>query len=92
MPRIIITEPDKAPQPYRLKLDRAITKIGRAQDCDIILTDGSSSSHHCDIKRVPEGFIIEDSGSTNGIKHKGNKLSVIHLEDGKIIQKSFFPR
>jgi len=86
MPRVIITEPDKAPQPYRLKLNRIVTKIGRAQDNDIILSDGSSSSHHCKIKRVEGGFILADSGSTNGIKHEDCKYSIIDLKDGETVQ------
>lgn len=86
MPRIIITEPDKTPQPYRLKLNRIVTKIGRAQDNDIILSDGSSSSHHCKIKRVEGGFILADSGSTNGIKHEDCKYSIIDLKDGETVQ------
>lgn len=86
MPRIIITEPDTAPQPYRLEIDRIVTKIGRAQDNDVILSDGSSSSYHCKIKRVEGGFILADSDSTNGIKFKGTRYTVIDLKDGQIVQ------
>jgi len=86
MPKITITEPDKTPQPYRLKLDRSVTKIGRAQDNDVIISDGSASSRHCEIKRVEGGFILADSGSTNGIKYRDIKYSVIDLTDGLTIQ------
>jgi len=86
MPRIIITEPGSTPQPYRLKIDRSITKIGRASDNDVIISEPSASSHHCEIKRVEGGFILKDNGSTNGIKEKDVKYSVIDLQDGKTVQ------
>ncbi len=86
MPRIIIKEPDQKPQPYRLKINRIVTKIGRAKDNDILITDGSSSTYHCKIKRVEGGFILVDSDSTNGIKAKGTRYSVIDLKDGETVQ------
>ncbi len=81
MPRIIITEPGKSPQPYRLKVDRAETKIGRGSDNDILIEAGSASTHHCVMKRVSGGFILEDLGSTNGIKVNDALFRVIDLED-----------
>lgn len=86
MPRIIITEPGKTPQPYRLKTDRIVTKIGRASDNDIIITAGSASTYHCKIKRVEGGFILVDNNSTNGIKHEDTSYSIIDLEDGMTVQ------
>lgn len=82
MPRIIISEPGKSPQPYRLKLTREETKIGRGADNDIIIEAGSASTHHCAMKRVSGGFILEDLQSTNGIKIEGTRFDVIDLVDG----------
>tara|TARA_B110000879_G_scaffold48569_1_gene68499 strand:+ start:40560 stop:41240 length:681 start_codon:yes stop_codon:yes gene_type:complete len=86
MPRIIITEPGKTPQPYRLKTDRIITKIGRGEDNDIIITTGSASTYHCKMKRIEGGFILADNNSTNGIKHGNTQYSVIDLADGITVQ------
>ncbi|MFT5632904.1 MAG: putative component of type VI protein secretion system [Rubritalea sp.] len=86
MPRIIITEPGKTPQPYRLKTDRIITKIGRGEDNDIIITTGSASTYHCKMKRIEGGFILADNNSTNGIKHENTQYSIIDLEDGITVQ------
>ncbi len=68
MPRIQISEPGKTPQPYKVKLDRETIKIGRAANNDVLLTDPSTSSNHCVIRRVEGGFILEDNKSTNGVK------------------------
>lgn len=85
MPRIIISEPGKTPQPYRLKTDRELTTIGRGSDNDIILVTGSASTHHCEMKRVEGGFILIDTKSTNGIKLEDSRYSVIDLEDGMTV-------
>lgn len=82
MPRLIISEPGKSPQPYRLNLVREFTKIGRGADNDIQTSAGSTSTHHCVMKRVAGGFILEDLQSTNGIKHEGARFTIIDLSDG----------
>jgi len=86
MPRIIISEPGKTPQPYRLKTDRIVTKIGRGSDNDVIITTGSASTYHCKMKRIEGGFVLADNNSTNGIKHEDTQYSVIDLEDGMTVQ------
>ncbi len=55
MPRILITVPEKAPQPYRFPVDREFIAIGRAENNDIIIDSGSVSSEHCKIQRVEGG-------------------------------------
>lgn len=86
MPRIIISEPGKTPQPYRLKTDRIVTKIGRGSDNDIIITAGSASTYHCKMKRVEGGFILADNNSTNGIKHEDSQYAIIDLVNGMTVQ------
>ena len=86
MPRIIITEPGKSPQPYRLKVDRSETKIGRGSDNDILIEAGSASTHHCVMKRGSGGFILQDLGSTNGIKVSDTLFRIIDLEDGMFVK------
>ncbi len=86
MPRIIITEPDKTPQPYRLKADRIATKIGRGSDNDVVISAPSASTYHCKMRRVEGGFTLEDNNSTNGIKYQDTRYSIIDLKDGMIVQ------
>lgn len=86
MPRITITEPGRSPQPYRLKLDRESTTIGRGSDNDIKIEAGSASTHHCVMKRVSGGFTLEDLNSTNGIKVDDTRYSIIDLEDDMTVK------
>mgnify|MGYP000569035715 CR=1 FL=1 len=85
MPRVTITEKGVKPQPYRLKIDRESTKIGRSSENDITLKDGSSSTYHCVMKRVDGGFILEDTNSTNGLKIEDTRYAIIDLEDEMIV-------
>lgn len=47
-------------------LDRPEILIGRAEDCDVLLPDGSISSHHCKIFKEERCLRVIDLGSTNG--------------------------
>ncbi|MDB9741309.1 FHA domain-containing protein [Akkermansiaceae bacterium] len=79
MPRILISEEDKKPQPYKIKLSTKRIKIGRADDNMIKLTDVNTSSNHCTIVRVKGGFLVEDNNSTNGVLLEGDKYKYIDL-------------
>jgi len=81
MPRVIISEPGKKPQPYRFKLERTTINIGRGNENDIVIECGSCSTHHCVIERVEGGYILTDAGSTNGTKLNGELMEVIDLHD-----------
>lgn len=41
--------------------------IGRSRDCDIVLDDVGISRRHAEIRPGPDGWTIEDLGSTNGV-------------------------
>src|SRR5262245_3642845 len=40
--------------------------IGRATDCDLVLTSSEVSSRHCRLIRTVDGWVLEDLGSSNG--------------------------
>ena len=48
-----------------LTLGETIT-IGRSSDCQLILDDDYVSTHHARILPGPNGYVVEDLGSTNG--------------------------
>lgn len=60
--------------------------IGRDPNSDVLINDAEISRHHASIKFQPEGFVIEDLGSTNGTVINGQKLAGPHyLHPGEII-------
>ena len=85
MPRLNLIIIGHDAQPYQLPVERKLTTIGRGADNDIIINSNSASSQHCAMKRVPGGFILEDLGSTNGLKIGESLYSVIDLVDGMTI-------
>jgi hypothetical protein len=82
MPRVIITVPEKNPQPYRFSLDRKSVSIGRGSDNDIVIESGSVSVQHAEMRRIEGGYELADAGSTNGIKHRGVRHDKIALVSG----------
>jgi pSer/pThr/pTyr-binding forkhead associated (FHA) protein len=60
--------------------------IGRDPNSDVLINDAEISRHHAAIKFQPEGFVIEDLGSTNGTVINGQRLMGPHvLHPGEII-------
>jgi pSer/pThr/pTyr-binding forkhead associated (FHA) protein len=51
---------------FRFFLTKPQTLIGRLEDCDVILPDGSVSSHHCTLILEQNCILVRDLGSTNG--------------------------
>lgn len=51
------------------------TRIGRAEDNDIVLPDLLVSRHHAELRRTAAGFEIVDLGSSNGVFLDGVRIS-----------------
>lgn len=49
-----------------IDLTEVMTSIGRAPYNDIVVDEAGVSRHHARIRKVPEGYWIEDLGSRNG--------------------------
>lgn len=82
MPRISISEPGKDSQAYRFDLKRMKVLIGRSSSNDIPIAHRSVSKVHCLIERRKGGYMMFDNGSTNGIRHGGERVSDITLTNG----------
>ncbi len=82
MPRVIITVPEKTPQPYRFQLDRYSVTLGRDADNDIVIDSGSVSVKHAQMLRVSGGYLLRDMNSTNGIKLDDQSSAEIPLYNG----------
>lgn len=59
--------------------------IGRDQTCDIPLNDNQASRRHCEVKRHPGGYIINDLNSKNGTKVNGVEVSSWTLKEDDLI-------
>jgi hypothetical protein len=59
--------------------------VGRAPDCDIVLTDLRVSRRHARIDRAADALVIEDLHSANGVQVNGATTERAPLADGDTI-------
>jgi len=48
--------------------------IGRSRDCDVVLDDAGISRHHAELRSGPQGWTVQDLGSTNGVRVNGAEI------------------
>lgn len=85
VPILVVQEGRMAGQRWALSADTVT--IGRGEDCDIIFPERQVSRRHARIRRVKEGYILEDLGSKNGTYVNGCPLEGPYLlRDGDEIQ------
>jgi pSer/pThr/pTyr-binding forkhead associated (FHA) protein len=59
--------------------------IGRTTDNDLQIDSKYVSRHHCQIISTPEGSVIEDLNSTNGVFVKQKRVRKHNLNDGDVV-------
>jgi hypothetical protein len=48
--------------------------LGRSRDCDVVLDDPNVSRHHAEVRPSGGSWIVNDLGSTNGVKVNGRRI------------------
>ena len=48
--------------------------LGRSRDADVVLNDPNVSRHHAEVRPSGGSWIVNDLGSTNGIKLNGRRV------------------
>jgi len=69
-----------------LVVEKERVTLGRSTVCDLSLRDGSVSGIHCEVVAGPEGFLLRDLGSTNGIFMLGHQILELYLRPGSEFQ------
>jgi predicted component of type VI protein secretion system len=78
MPKIQFTTTDGTTGEYELNQERM--SVGRADDNQIVIPDGSVSSHHGEFTFDGASWAFTDTGSTNGTKVGGERVESIPLQ------------
>lgn len=60
--------------------DRVI--IGSAETCDLVVDSPVVSRRHCAVRRHPQGFLIEDLKSRNGVYVDGTRIDKMAVDAG----------
>jgi len=90
MARLIVTLPDGTHTTFEIK--KPALKLGRGDQNDLVLPDGSVSRFHAEVKKNELGAIsITDKGSTNGVIVDGKRITCeTFLADGAQIKVGIF--
>jgi len=86
--RAILTHLVGSNKGKRERFDKERVSIGRAPDNDLHFSDGQRrvSSHHAEILRRGEGFLLHDLGSTNGTMINGRRVITSELNHDDMIE------
>ena len=52
---------------HEVTLAGSLVVLGRDPGCDIVLNDTKCSRRHAVVEDTPDGLVIRDSGSANGV-------------------------
>lgn len=72
MERLLIKNPEQSPKYYTLTTDSII--IGRQPYCDVVLSNNAVSREHAKLMKTPNGWLIEDLQSRNGVWVNGKRI------------------
>lgn len=67
-------------------LNRSAIRIGRSEESDIQLVNGSVSRNHAELHRRDDGWYIVDLASTNGIRLNEEAVTNAHLKTSDIVE------
>jgi hypothetical protein len=81
--RIIVAHGGEHVEERPLRTGRLI--IGRTVDNDVQIESKYVSRHHCQITTTPDGSVLEDLNSTNGVYVKSKRVRRHHLNDGDVV-------
>jgi Inner membrane component of T3SS, cytoplasmic domain len=71
---------------HEVELPGHLCVVGRDPGCDIVLNDAKCSRRHAVIEETPEGVMVRDSGSANGIYVNGKKVENSPLRPGDTLR------
>jgi hypothetical protein len=66
-------------------LERAVTRLGRQADNDLVLDDATVSRHHAQIRRRYGRYVLYDLGSRSGTFVNGARIREVALAPGDVI-------
>src|SRR5262245_16570283 len=68
---LLIRVKDAAATPNPAQLVEGACVLGAGGDADLVITSDTVSRRHAEVRLVPEGVIITDLGSKNGLYYLG---------------------
>ena len=72
--------------PHVVELQGTVAVLGRDPSCDLVLSDTKCSRRHAVLEAGPQGIVIRDSGSANGVFVNDKKVERKALDPGDVIR------
>lgn len=73
------TPDPKGPAPFTAD----VVRLGRSDECDVVLQSYTVSRQHAEIRRTPKGYWLVDVGSSNGVWVGDQRVQQLALQDGQ---------
>jgi len=70
----------------RTTLENELYRIGRSNECDIVVENKSVSKLHAELAFVEGDWFVKDLGSSNGVLVNGERVEEARLESGDRLQ------
>jgi pSer/pThr/pTyr-binding forkhead associated (FHA) protein len=83
----LIVDQDDGPNQEFL-LNKPIVTLGRSTTNDIILPEGRVSRNHAQLQHTPNGMVLTDLNSANGVWVNGRRISETNIQPGDTINIS----
>lgn len=71
---------------HEIVIESGIAVVGRDPTCDLVVNDPKSSRRHAVVESAPDGLVIRDTGSANGITVNGKKTDRSALRPGDVFR------
>ena len=71
---------------HEVALEGKVAVVGRDPSCDLVLNDPKCSRRHAVVESGPDGLVIRDSGSANGILVNGRRTERSPLVPGDVFR------
>jgi predicted component of type VI protein secretion system len=71
---------------HEVELQGSVVVIGRDPGCDVVLSDPKCSRRHAVLEEGPEGILVRDPGSANGISVNGRRVERARLQPGDALR------
>ncbi len=68
-----------------IPLLQAKLRVGRRENCDIVLRFSNVSAYHCDLTLKQGYWFVEDLGSRNGTKVNGKRVTRKRIDPGDTV-------
>ncbi len=71
---------------HEVTLAGCVAVLGRDPGCDVVLNDSKCSRRHAVIEDTPEGLVIRDAGSANGVYVNERRVDRAFLQPGDTVR------